>query len=370
MDRQDGFGRWVGRGAALSLGVLLVAGVVYLSWQLADLLITLAIAIVFASAIRPVVLLLVARRVPLLAAVLAVYVAIAAIVAPAFVLVAPVIVSEGLALLGRLEEYYVAFRQFVAGTGLPAYIWAPLLPEVPAEAVPVAPVAPEVAQSLVGLVAAALLLVAQVFLIAVMSVFWLGERDHFEAFLVRMVPPSEQRKVTGILREIEAGIGSYVRGQIVLSLAVGLLVLVGLLALRVPFAFSLAFFASILEVLPILGPWIAGAVSVVVAFGQSPILGLAVAGWFVIVHQIEGYILVPKVFQVAVGLSPLLVLLLVLGGALLGGWRGALLAIPIALVVRAILNRVVLPSPATPAAGAPPASGAPASVDQTRLHSP
>ena len=103
----------------------------------------------------------------------------------------------------------------------------------------------------------------------------------------------------------------------------------GLLALGVPFALALAVLAGILEIIPYVGPIVAAIPTIIIAFFVSPWLALAVAIFYIIVQQLEGHILVPKIMQKAVGISPVTIIIALLIGAKLAGVLGLLLAVPI-----------------------------------------
>jgi predicted PurR-regulated permease PerM len=113
---------------------------------------------------------------------------------------------------------------------------------------------------------------------------------------------------------------------------------VGLFILNVPYALPLAVVAGILELVPIIGPIISSIPAIIVALVSSPILGVGVAAYFLIIQQVENSILVPKVMEKAVGLSPILVILVLLIGGSLMGIVGALLAVPVAAAAKVIYD--------------------------------
>ncbi|MCL5784970.1 MAG: AI-2E family transporter, partial [Patescibacteria group bacterium] len=134
-------------------------------------------------------------------------------------------------------------------------------------------------------------------------------------------------KTRRLLEKTEDKLGAWLRGQVVLSAAVGILVYLGLVVLRVDFALPLAIIAGLLEVVPIIGPIIAAIPAVLIALTVSPLLAALVAGWYLVVQQIEGHIIVPQIMKRAVGLNPLLVILAISVGGRLLGIGGALLAV-------------------------------------------
>ncbi len=132
---------------------------------------------------------------------------------------------------------------------------------------------------------------------------------------------------------IELKLGGWLRGQIILMLIIGISTYIGLTLLGVEYALALAVIAGILEIVPIIGPILSAIPALIVAFTVSPIAGFGVIGLYILIQQLENHLVVPKVMQKAVGFNPLVtIIVLMIGGNLLG-LMGAILAIPIAIVV-------------------------------------
>lgn len=148
----------------------------------------------------------------------------------------------------------------------------------------------------------------------------------------------QEKRVANIVTKVEKGLGAWVRGQLTLSLIIGVVTYIGLTILGVDYALPLALIAGILEVVPIVGPIISAVPAVLVGLTVSPVLGLAVVALFFIVQQLENHIVVPMIMSKVVGLQPAIVIVSVLIGATLGGIAGALLAIPIILVAKIIVK--------------------------------
>lgn len=129
---------------------------------------------------------------------------------------------------------------------------------------------------------------------------------------------------------------SYLRGQVILALVIFGVVSVALSLLRVNNALGLGIVSGVLEFLPIIGAVIGAGVAVVVALFQTPPWGLApvpyaliVLGVMILIQQVQGNILVPRLVGDSVNLHPLLVIIAVLMGASLAGLLGAVLAAPV-----------------------------------------
>ena len=138
---------------------------------------------------------------------------------------------------------------------------------------------------------------------------------------------------------LEHQLGGWVRGQLILMLVIGIVTYIGLTLLSVPYAAQLALLAAALEVLPNLGPTISAIPSIVIGIvSGGPVLGLVVLVFYILVQQLENNLLVPKIMQDNVDVSPLVSILSILIGLELAGIVGALLAIPVYIVIRSIYS--------------------------------
>ncbi len=173
--------------------------------------------------------------------------------------------------------------------------------------------------------------------VLVITIYMLFDREKMENYVTSFFG-ERQSKVKILLREIEDKLGSWLNGQIMLSLIVGTLVYIGLFFLGVEFALPLAIIAGLLEVVPVIGPIISAIPAILVGLTVSPVFAALIGGLYLVVQQVENQIIVPQVMKRAVGLNPLLVILAVSIGGRLLGIAGALLAVPIAVVIQLIIQ--------------------------------
>lgn len=142
-----------------------------------------------------------------------------------------------------------------------------------------------------------------------------------------------------LLNEIEERLGKWAGGQLILMLAVGVGIYLGLALIKVPFALPLALLAGLFEIVPILGPIAAAIPAALIGFGISPLMGIGAIAVAFLVNQLENYILVPKIMQKSAGVSPLLVLVSITVGAKLAGVMGVIIAVPFVIVLQVILGK-------------------------------
>ena len=181
-----------------------------------------------------------------------------------------------------------------------------------------------------------------VVLLVVISIYMLLDMQRLGRIVDRRFPPRPGE--LPLLRTIEHALASYVRGQAALSLIIGAAqasgsgcsAATGLLPGGEQYALLFGAWVAVTEVIPYLGPWLGAAPPFIYALVVHPISALWVALLFLGIHQIEGHIVVPNVMGNALRLHPLLVIFGLAVGAELYGLVGALIALPLLAVGRAI----------------------------------
>lgn len=174
--------------------------------------------------------------------------------------------------------------------------------------------------------------------VIVISFYLLLDHDN----IIGKIPtffPSHHQKVKEGLREIEETLGDWFRGQMLLSLSVGLFTWLALSLIGLTYALPLAVLAGMLEIIPTIGPIVSSIPAIIVGFSVSPTTALTVALAFLLVQQLENNILVPKIMERAVGLHPVVIILGVIMGGQFAGVLGALLSAPLLSVLYIFLKK-------------------------------
>jgi predicted PurR-regulated permease PerM len=155
----------------------------------------------------------------------------------------------------------------------------------------------------------------------------LMKRDHRENF---------QR----ILEESTTRIGGYVMGNLIVSLIAGVVTVIGLLLLGVPYAVVLGVWVGIADLIPAVGAYLGAVPALVVAafVGWPQFIGTLVL--FIVYQQLENYLIAPRIMKHAVDLSPAAVIVALLVGGSLAGFVGALLSLPVAAVIKVIAREL------------------------------
>lgn len=181
---------------------------------------------------------------------------------------------------------------------------------------------------------------ASLIVVFVVTFYLVVSEDSLRKLFKAVAPEPYQPYLMDLYLRIEKGVGAWVRGMLFLSFVVSLAVYITLTILGVKYALVLALMAGVAEFLPYIGPILAGIPAVLIALTQSPLLALLTVLVYVVIQQLENHILVPKVMQKATGLHPVVSIFSLLIGVKIAGLVGALLAIPVATVLRVIIEDV------------------------------
>src|SRR5437773_5628892 len=157
-------------------------------------------------------------------------------------------------------------------------------------------------------------------------------------YFMRFVPAARRSDVGVAARQAVTKVSAWLRAQFVLAGVMGACSAVGLGLMSVPYFYVVALVAAVGETIPIVGPVIGGITAVLVALTVSPKLALMVGGYFFVLHQLESNVLVPKIMERRVGVSPVVVLVALLIGGALWGIVGAILAIPTAAILSIVIE--------------------------------
>ena len=340
--------------AVVVLTALAIAGGLLLLWLLRGIVQWTVIALFLAVALSPAVGWLERHRVPRGLAILLVYVLLMLVVALLAALVLPPLVEQvqGLVafvveqarapggLSGAAEDlanrygiggYVAALRE--QASGLPGQLGAA--------------VGPLVAVS-VGIFGSVTALIS----ILLLTFFLLLDSDRFIAAALHLFNPAQRPRLRRLLSQAANAIHGYVNGNLAISLIAGVAAFIALAILGMPYALALALIVALLDLLPLVGGTLGAAVVVLIALFVDPVKAGILAVYFLIYQQVENNVVQPLVYGRSVKLHPLAIFLAVLAGAQLLGILGALLAIPVAEIVR-ILGAEWLASRARETGGTP-----------------
>lgn len=335
--------RWFVRGSGFGLGVALVV-VVLATLALSGRAVVLAfIALLLASGLEPVVDWLRART-PLGrgGSVLLVYLAFFAITAALALLVLPGAINQFNDLGAQLAPVLADARAWASGIeprGLSDSLRA-LIDALARTISPRAPGAPEPEEVLAFGLSVAEMAISVISILALVF-FWLTGRARLQRFALALVSDSRRRGARDAWNEIELRLGSWVRGQLILMGAMGVMATGVYLLIGLEGALLLGVIAALTEAIPLIGPAIGAIPALIVAALTGHIeTVLLVAVGYTVIQVVEGNVLVPIVMRRTIGVPPFIVILSILAGAQLGGILGAMVAVPATAALLVILQRL------------------------------
>jgi predicted PurR-regulated permease PerM len=171
---------------------------------------------------------------------------------------------------------------------------------------------------------------------SVISYYLLLELPNLHHYLIDFFGQNrDEKQIETFISRVQVQVGSWVRGQLTLMLIVGLATYTGLASLGVPYALPLAMLAGLLELIPNIGPTIAAVPAIFVGgLSHGSLMAVAVTVLYILIQQLENILLVPQIMRKAVGIHPLVTIILILIGLELKSVVGAVLAIPVFLTLK------------------------------------
>jgi predicted PurR-regulated permease PerM len=163
-------------------------------------------------------------------------------------------------------------------------------------------------------------------------------------YLYRFVPDERIGQARRMAGRIHIVLGRYLRGQLYLILIMSVVSYIALRIFKVPYALPIAIGTGILEVIPFVGPIIAGTLASLVALsthGVGTMIGVIIA--YLILREVEDQIVIPQIIGRVVHLDPVVTIFVVLAGERLAGIIGVLMAVPLAAVLRVVIDELFPP---------------------------
>ncbi len=328
--------RWA---VAASLGVV----VVYLGYQavytIRDVLVQVIIALFIAVSLDPLVRWLVARRMKRGPAVLVIFLAILVVIGGLLMLLIPPLVHQAGGLttdfpgyLDNLRRHSPSLQHLEDRFHLQGKIddLARTLPgRLGKQAV-------GFGQRFLGALVSALLVI-------VLTIYFMLDLPRLRRGFVRLFPKRHRRSVNDAVNVVVDKVGSYMIGNVIISLIAGTASFIAFEALRIPFALPLAVFVAVTDLIPMVGAALGAVICVIVAFATTELWPNTVllAVFFLLYQQLENYLIAPRVLRNTVQIPAVAVLLAALVGGSVLGLIGALIAIPVAAAVRVIATPII-----------------------------
>lgn len=170
--------------------------------------------------------------------------------------------------------------------------------------------------------------------------FMIVDEKEIDNFILRLFPDKYGEYITLKSKTIKTKVGLWLRGVLILMVLVGVLTYIGLKVIGIPYAFTLALFAGLTEIIPVIGPIIAWAATIpIAANAEQPVAAMIwVTIIFFAIQRVETHLLVPAVMKQATGLHPIVVLLAMMIGFKLMGILGAVISVPVSAILAIFVN--------------------------------
>lgn len=176
--------------------------------------------------------------------------------------------------------------------------------------------------------------------IPVVTYYFLADAEKINKKVFMFVPIEKRMFIKKIFEDIDKLLGRYILSQVILSLIIGVVTFVILIGLRVKFPLGLSLLNSVFNIVPYFGPIFGAIPIIIVALIDSPTKCFWVAICIIILQQIEGNILSPKITGDSTNMHPLIIIILLLIGEKLGGFTGMIIAVPIGVIIKVIYDDI------------------------------
>jgi predicted PurR-regulated permease PerM len=319
-----------------SVAVLTLLAFVAL-WKLKVLVALLFLSFMLASAMRPGVERMARFRIPKIGGVLAHYAVVAGLIAIFLWLVVPNLLHQVEHAIGNVPQTRQDLRQAAKqSTGIKHDILVGLQNELKK-----LPKAGGIVHAAVDAGRKAVEIFVGVFFVLAAAAYWLYERERAEELVVSLLPSARRKTVRDTWDLVELKLGAYVRASLLLIGFVATVLSIAFWAIGLPYWMLLGVLCGILEIIPIVGPLLAGiaaiGVALTVSFEAAVLTAIAVYG----LRLLQDYLIQPKVMGNTVGMAPLAVLVIVTAVGLLLGAAYVPLAVPITAVAATLVDVLV-----------------------------
>ena len=324
--------RLIATAVAYALGGIVLLWVLFLVREvLLVLYVAGLLAIGFSPAVRWLERRHTDRRLPRWAAILALYVILLSTIAGIVLSVIPPLVTQAGELWANLPSYLDRLQGQLVSRGLIShtYTWSELL-KTGSTGVAISGV--------LGAVRGVMSVIAVLVTLLVLPYYLLLEGHALQVGFVKLFPRSRRALLARVTHSVTVKVSAWLGGQLLLGGIIGSTAAVGLWLLGVPYFYVLALVAAVGELIPIVGPILAAVPAILVALTVSPRTALFTAIYFLVQQFVENHLLVPRVMERQVGVSPVTVIAALLIGSELLGVAGALLAVPTAAIVQVLVQ--------------------------------
>lgn len=178
-------------------------------------------------------------------------------------------------------------------------------------------------------------------LATVIAFYIIKDIEKFKKILISFIPRKRRDWVFALVRDIDVVLSGFIRGQLLVAMVMSVLTAIGLWLLGIKYSLILGIVAGLADIIPYFGPILGVIPALIIAFIDKPLNALWVLLLYLLIQQVEGAVLSPKIVGCRVGLHPVVIIIAVLAGGKFFGIVGLLLAVPVAGIIKALGSRIV-----------------------------
>lgn len=324
--------RTINISSASVIKIILILLAFFFIYLIRDIVLIVFVSVIIAAALNGPVNWLQERKVPRILGVTFIYLLVFIILGASLSFIIPVLAQQ----IGQIASYLPIYAEKI---GLSVqYLWGRFGPNFQNVLEQIGSKLTDAASSLFATTIQVFGGLVSAFIILFVSAYLSVQEKGIKTFFMSLIPTDRQSNIANLVEKVERKIGGWLRGQLLVMVIVASLVFVGLYFLGVKYALTLALIAGILEVVPYIGPFISAIPAVILAFIQSPTLAILVLLLYVVVQQLEGYLITPQVMKRAVGLNPIVIIIVMMVGFKLAGIMGLILSIPLTAAIVEVLR--------------------------------
>lgn len=320
--------------------IIVVLFCLYFAYLIQDILAILFVSVVLSSSMDPWVDWMQKKGIPRSIGISFIYVILLFILGLTIYLIIPPMVNQFNQLLADFPSYVDHFNNAISGlrSYTAAHGWLDQIKNsVGSVATNLQGAAGGVFSTLYNIVGGFFSLI----IILVITFYMVVEENAIRKLVWSLTSEDKQDHVMELFKRIELKMGLWFRGQLILCFIIFAMSYAGLSILGVKYALILALIAGFTEFIPYLGPLLGAVPAIFLAFSQSPTLAIFVAILYIIIQQVENTFLVPKIMEKAIGMNPIISIVVLMVGFSVGGVMGALLSIPVATAALVIFDDII-----------------------------
>jgi len=300
-------------------------------WETREIILILIMALILASAMDPLVDYLKEHKIPRSVSVLAVYLLVVAIIAAVFYLFIPLVVEQSKIFIANLPQYgqnlQNKFPSLLGNFDLSKFLGQQIAGLTDGG---------NVVSSTFGIFNGVIAFVS----VLIISFYLVAEEKGMKAFIAALLPQQHHEFTITLVEKIQKKMGWWVLGQVIAIIVMFLTTWAGLAILHVPYALILGVIAGLFEVVPYIGPFLSAVPAIFIALTRGPVMVIGVIVLYILLHELEGYILVPKIMEKTVGTSSLAVLVALLVGFKLAGIIGLIISVPLIAAITVVIDEL------------------------------